>query len=245
MQTAALFDVEGTLIDCVPLQLESWRLTLLELGYSFTHLDLQPFSGMDGMWMLDHLVPQEPREYKDRLLKAQGELYARDFLARAPAFAQVRALFESLKQHDVLIGLATTCNKEELAAYDKALNILELTDAVSCGDMVKHGKPDPTLFQACLERLELTDASLAVAIGDTPYDAKAAKAVGMLSAGVLTGGFSRAALRTAGCDTVYTQVKDVQALWCPEPRSAIHLLVEGTEASADVGMPNPKVAQQA
>jgi len=54
---AALFDVEGTLVDSVALQLESWRLTLHEAGYSFTHLSLQPFSGMDGLWMLDHLLP--------------------------------------------------------------------------------------------------------------------------------------------------------------------------------------------
>ena len=74
---AALFDAEGTLIDCVALQLESWRVTLGEAGYSFTHLDLQPFSGMDGLCMLDHLLPNEPRDCKERLLEVQGESYRR------------------------------------------------------------------------------------------------------------------------------------------------------------------------
>jgi beta-phosphoglucomutase-like phosphatase (HAD superfamily) len=37
---AAFFDVEGTLVDCVALQLESWRVTLQEAGFSFTHLEL-------------------------------------------------------------------------------------------------------------------------------------------------------------------------------------------------------------
>jgi HAD superfamily hydrolase (TIGR01509 family) len=210
---AALFDVEGTLIDCVALQLESWRVTLSEAGYSFTHLDLQQFSGMDGGWMLDNLLPNESRDCKQRMLKAQGESYRRDFLPRAQAFPEVRLLFEALKQRDVLIGIATTCERDQLATYDKRMDILELTDVVACGEMVKHGKPDPSLFQTCLTRLQIADAFLTVAVGDTPYDAKAAGKLGMRSVGVLTGGFSAAALREAGCDDIFGQVSEVAALW--------------------------------
>ena len=131
LPVVSIFDVEGTLVDCVPLQLESWRATLNSAGHSFTHADLQPFSGMDGMWMLDQLLPEEPANTKQRLLKAQGESYRSDFILRAEPFPGVQRLFEELKQHDVLIGIATTCQKDELAAYDKRLGILELTDAVS------------------------------------------------------------------------------------------------------------------
>jgi phosphoglycolate phosphatase-like HAD superfamily hydrolase len=210
---AGIFDVEGTLIDCVPLQLESWRQTLGAAGHSFTYVNLQPFSGMDGQWMLDHLLPEEPPDYKQRLLKAQGESYRRDFLCRAQPFPAVRQLFETLKRDRVLIGIATTCQKDELAAYNERLNILDLTDSVACGEMVKHGKPDPGLFQACLSGLQITDPSRAVAIGDTPYDANAAKKLGMLSAGLITGGFSEQALLAAGCDTVFAQLKDLGDLW--------------------------------
>jgi phosphoglycolate phosphatase-like HAD superfamily hydrolase len=42
----------------------------------------------------------------------------------------------------------------------------------------------------------------AIAIGDTPYDALAAKAAGMRAIGVTTGGFSPADLRKAGCSAV-------------------------------------------
>ena len=213
MPLAGIFDVEGTLIDCVPLQLESWRATLNEAGHSFTYVDLQPFSGMDGQWMLDHLLPEQTPEYKQRLLKAQGESYRRDFLGRAEPLPAVRQLFEALKQNRVLIGIATTCQKDELAAYNERLNILELTDVVACGEMVKHGKPDPGLFLSCLTRLQIPDLSRTVAIGDTPYDANAAKKVGMLSVGVTTGGFSEQALHAAGCDEVIEQVKDLGALW--------------------------------
>jgi HAD superfamily hydrolase (TIGR01509 family) len=210
---AAIFDVEGTLIDCVPGQLESWRITLGSGGYVYTHADLQPFSGMDGQWMLDRLLPAESQERKDKLLQAQNDLYQREFLPLAEPLPSIRQLFEVLKARSVAIGIATTCKEQELAHYDERLRILELTDAVSCGEMVKHGKPDPALFRTCLKSLKIQDAATAVAIGDTPYDARAAKALGMRSAGVLTGGFSHGTLRKAGCDEIFDQARDVGSLW--------------------------------
>jgi phosphoglycolate phosphatase-like HAD superfamily hydrolase len=42
--------------------------------------------------------------------------------------------------------------------------------------------------------------------GDTPYDAKAAQDSGVSALGVLTGGFSLAALKNAGC---YAAIKEV------------------------------------
>jgi phosphoglycolate phosphatase-like HAD superfamily hydrolase len=81
------------------------------------------------------------------------------------------------------------------------MDILGLTDVVACGEMVKHGKPHPSLFQICLTRLQIADASLSVAIGDTPYDAEAAGKLGMRSAGVLTGGFSAKTLQEATATT--------------------------------------------
>jgi len=148
-------------------------------------------------------------------------LYSRDFLPRVQPFPGVRLLFEALKQREVLIGIATTCQKEELATYNTRLDILELTDVVACGETVKHGKPDPALFQACLTRLQIADPTLTIAIGDTPYDARAAKELGMQSAGVLTGGFDQDLLRQAGCDTVFKQVKDVAALWLSAPQPLV------------------------
>jgi HAD superfamily hydrolase (TIGR01509 family) len=209
----SIFDVEGTLMDSVPLQLESWRATLNAGGHTFSWADLQAFSGMDGTWMLDQLLPKESQETKHRLLKAQGDCYRTHFLSRARPFPGVRRLFERLKQRDILIGIATTCQEEELVAYDKQLGVLDITDALACGEMVKHGKPDPSLFRKCLAKLQVADSSCAVSIGDTPYDARAAKQLGMFAAGVITGGFSEQALRESGCDCVFEHVLAVDAIW--------------------------------
>jgi len=210
---AVVFDIEGTLVDCLSLTLESWRQILQEAGYQVSHQDLQPWFGMDGMWMLNRLLPRESSQTKECLVKAQGERYRRQFLQRAQPFAGVRNLFATLKQDRVLIGIATTCQKEELALYDQRLGIRDLTDAMVCGEAARHGKPDPSLFEQCLRGLGIAQASQAIAVGDTPYDAVAAKNLGMVSAGVLTGGFSARALTEAGCDHVLKEVQDLRSIW--------------------------------
>jgi phosphoglycolate phosphatase-like HAD superfamily hydrolase len=48
-----------------------------------------------------------------------------------------------------------------------------------------------------------------MAVGDTPYDALAAKPLGLRVTGVLTGGFSPADLLASGCDLVIDEVKDL------------------------------------
>jgi HAD superfamily hydrolase (TIGR01509 family) len=215
LPTAVIFDVEGTLVDCVTAQLESWRRTLAAAGHAFTHADLQPYSGMDGMWMLTHLLPDLPQADKEKLLHAQGELYGEEFLARVEPFPAVRDLFESLKAQGIRIALGTTCQPDQLAAYDRKLHILQLTDVMACGEMVKHGKPDPELFRICLQRLGLENVNGATVIGDTPYDARAARMLGLRAIGVLTGGFTAPELLTAGCSAVFEQVSQTRTLWQP------------------------------
>jgi len=213
MTAAVIFDVEGTLVDCVPLILESWRRTLLSAGHSFTLKDLQAYSGMDGEWMLERLLPGSGAELRQKLLEEQGKVYRADFIRQAPPCNGVRPLFEELKGRGVAIGIATTCNATDLAIYDERMKVVEIADAVSCGETVKHGKPDPALLAQCLESLKTDGGDAAVAVGDTPFDAMAGKALGMRCVGLLTGGFSAAILTGAGHDYVFDEVRQVSSLW--------------------------------
>jgi phosphoglycolate phosphatase-like HAD superfamily hydrolase len=139
--TTLIFDVEGTLIDCVAQTLESWRQTLSEFGHSFTRDELQPYSGMDGAEMLDCLLPKLPGDKRKQVLKQQGDLFRAEYLHRVQPFPGVHETFEALRKQGTLLAIATTCKRDELAAYDEQMQLLGLTDAVACGDDVKRGKP--------------------------------------------------------------------------------------------------------
>ncbi len=204
-----VFDVEGTLIDCVPQVLESWHVTLADAGHLVLRADLQRYSGMDGSDMLDRLLLHAENSEKNQLLNCQGEVYRRDYLSLARSFAGVLELVRRLKDQHYILGIATTCKEDELRAYDKNMGILGIIDAVACGDDAPRGKPHPDLFYQVLKKLAITEPERVLAIGDTPYDALAAKPLGIKVAGILTGGFSAEHLEAAGCDIVLPGVKDL------------------------------------
>ncbi|WP_246801313.1 HAD hydrolase-like protein [Bradyrhizobium genosp. L] len=69
-------------------------------------------------------------------------------------------------------------------------------------DDVEKSKLAPNVFDVALKRLGI-EASDAVAIGDTPYDAIAAGKAKIATIGVRCGGFTENSLRYPGCFRVY------------------------------------------
>ena len=53
------------------------------------------------------------------------------------------------------------------------------------------------------------EASGAIAVGDTPYDAQAAGKIGLRTIGLLCGGWPEAELRGAGCIAIYRDPADL------------------------------------
>ncbi|HZE53754.1 MAG TPA: HAD family hydrolase [Bradyrhizobium sp.] len=208
MSAAFIFDVEGTLIDCVPQILRCWGETLAAFGVPVSSMDLQRLSGMDGDEMLTMLVPHLDENARKDILKAQGERYRAVYLPRVQAFPGVREAFSEIKSQGARIALATDCQPDELKRYRGLINADDLIDAVACGDEVSKGKPAPEVVEIALQRLGRTPATLATMTGDTPFDAQAARRAGANAWGTLSGGHTSASLIDAGCSVVMSSVSD-------------------------------------
>jgi phosphoglycolate phosphatase-like HAD superfamily hydrolase len=76
---------------------------------------------------------------------------------------------------------------------------------------VQHDKPDSALIEVALLRAGKLAPKDAIMIGDTPYDAIAAKRLGVGTIGMLSGGFSRQELEASGCIAVYRDPADLLA----------------------------------
>ena len=209
MSAAYIFDVEGTLIDCVPDNLKCWSETLAGFGVSMPAADLQRLSGMDGDEMLEILAPSLDEHARKKILTAQGERYRAIYLPRVKAFPGVRTVFTAIKSEGGRIALATDCQSDELKRYRSLIGADDLIDAIACGDEVSRGKPDPALVELALDHLGGTPASFATMIGDTPFDAQAARHAGANAWGTLTGGHARSSLIDAGCSLVVPSVGDL------------------------------------
>jgi phosphoglycolate phosphatase-like HAD superfamily hydrolase len=208
MSASYIFDVEGTLIDCVPDILRCWSETLASFRIAVPSADLQLMSGMDGNEMLALLVPALDAGARKQILTAQGERYRKVYLPRVRAFSGVRALFSAIKARGGHIALATDCKSDELKRYRSLIDVDDLIDAIACGDEVSRGKPDPALVELALDHLGVASAASATMIGDTPFDAQAARCAGATAWGTLSGGHVRSSLIDAGCSVVVNSATD-------------------------------------
>lgn len=198
-----IFDIEGTLIDCVLQSLICWREAFAACGYEFGGDELHRHSGRDPDEMIRLLLPQAAADrLAERLKKTQGRCYRERYLATVKPFAGVKALFTHIKRAGASTGLATTCSKAEMRHYCRVAEISQLVDHAACGEDVAQEKPHPDLIKLVLSRAK-TAASDAVLVGDTPYDAQAGRQASVSVVGLLSGGFTRAALEAAGCAAVH------------------------------------------
>jgi HAD superfamily hydrolase (TIGR01509 family) len=206
-----LFDVEGTLVDSVCLTLSCWQETLREAGFDFPISVLQRHSGQDPDDMLKALLPAPALKLAEQIKKSQGARFRARYLPKVTPFPQVRPLLERIKASGRKVGLATTAAGDELQHYLSLLKISDLLDGMACGQDVKHEKPHPDLIETALERCGSVPPERAVMIGDTPYDAMAARNAGVAAVGVLTGGFSESELKAAGCVEIFADPPDMIA----------------------------------
>jgi phosphoglycolate phosphatase-like HAD superfamily hydrolase len=207
-----IFDIEGTLIDCVPQTLSSLHDTLRRWGLSVPYEMLQLYSGLDGEDTLKIIAPSLTEEERKRLLADDGKHYKKTYLPRIRAFAGVKQLFKTIKAAGGAIALATDCKGPPLKVYRSLLDVDDLIDQIACGEDVTKGKPDPGLVRLAQEKLGLPGGRC-VMIGDKPYDAEAAVAAGLAAIGLLSGGFGREALLDAGAIDVWTQISELKSLF--------------------------------
>jgi phosphoglycolate phosphatase-like HAD superfamily hydrolase len=80
---------------------------------------------------------------------------------------------------------------------------------VTTSEDAESSKPHPDIFEAALAKVAPLGPGDAVVVGDTPYDAEAAREAGIRAVGVLCGGFPEEDLRAAGCVAVYRDPADL------------------------------------
>lgn len=200
---AAIFDVDGTLVDSVDLHAAAWQRALQHFGHDVSFIDARGQIGKGG----DKLIPfflteAEQADHGEAMEEYRGTLFQSEYLHLVRPFTAVPALMQRLKQAGLKIAVASSAKQKELDVYLEVAGITDMIDANTCSDDVGDSKPDPDIFLAALNKLGCR-ADEAVVIGDTPYDAIAATRAGVKAVGVLSGGFREEDLREAGCVAVY------------------------------------------
>ena len=207
---AAIFDIDGTLLDSVDLHAEAWRQVFLWHGHDIPFDKIRAQIGKGG----DQLLPvffsrQEVERFGKEMELERGKLFKKEYLPKVKPFPGVRALFERIKRDGIKLALASSATKAEVKHYAELLEIDDLIQAGTSTDDAEKSKPHPDIFQAAVDKLSGVPAGTCLAVGDTPYDAEAAGKIGIKTVGVLCGGFPEKDLRAAGAVAIFRDPEEL------------------------------------
>lgn len=211
MVEAVIFDVDGTLVDSVDFHAEAWQRTFENFGKTVSFADVRSQIGKGGDQLLPvFLSKQEIEAQGKQLERYRKELFQRDYMGRIEGFPGVRELFLAIRERGKRIALASSAKGDELEAYKKVAGVVGLTEVETSSDDAERSKPHPDIFQAALDKLGVAPKD-AIVIGDTPYDAEAARKAGLPCIGLLCGGFPDKDIRGGGATRIYEDPRDLLA----------------------------------
>ncbi|MEV6807396.1 HAD family hydrolase [Streptomyces sp. NPDC051132] len=216
MERAAVFDVDGTLVDTNHLHVVTWWEAFRQAGHDVPMHAVHRAVGLGSTDLIAHLLGDDRDPDQDDELSAAHKALYGQYFDRLPALPGAGDLLRRLHGDGWTVVLATSASGAELGALRRALDADEaITDTASADD-VQQGKPAPEPVEHALE-LAGVPASRAVFVGDTVWDMRAGSKAGVRCLGVLCGGIPRADLEEAGAETVYADPADLLARLAGSP----------------------------
>ncbi|MEV6550533.1 HAD family hydrolase [Streptomyces sp. NPDC051597] len=210
MTRAAIFDVDGTLVDTNHLHVVCWWEAFRQAGHRVATHAVHRAIGLPSEDLIAHLLGEDRDKDQDsELSAAHTALYATYFERLAP-IAGAADLLRALDGRGWRVVLATSAGGAELGALRKAIDADDVIAGVASADDVDSGKPAPDPVHQALE-LAGADAASSVFIGDTVWDMKAAAKAGVRPVAVLAGGIPRRDLEESGAQAVYDDPADLLA----------------------------------
>jgi HAD superfamily hydrolase (TIGR01549 family) len=207
---ALIFDLDGTLVDSVYAHVLAWQFALDEVGVVVDGHRLHRHVGSSGDLIVRFAQREASRELsaqqRESVHRRHEELFHQFLPCPRPLPGAVEA-FEVLRKSNIPCAIATASYRPLIDASLEAVRVRSETIVVE-GKGGLRGKPEPDLFLASRERLG-TRAEDCIIVGDAIWDHVGARRAGMLSVGVLTGGYGEEELYHAGAFRVFRNVADL------------------------------------
>lgn len=208
---AVLLDVDGTLVDTSYAHTTCWWQALREHGRIVPMHRIHRAIGLGSDRIVGHLLDGDDEAIADEVVASHAALFAA-WHERLVPLPGARDLVRRCHDAGMVVVLSTSAGRTDLDALRGALDADEWVDESTTSSDAERSKPDTDILDVALERIGLA-AGEAVFVGDSVWDAEAARRAGMPCVGVECGGTSAAELREAGCVGTYADPADLLRHW--------------------------------
>lgn len=180
MFSAAIFDMDGLLIDSERAIMNTWIAVAGELGVTVTPADYLPIIGRSAaecFAMLTDIVGGEAifREAQPRVRHRLATFAEREGFALKSG---AQPLLSALTQAGIPCAVASSSSRAEIEFRLGRAGVLRFFDAIAGGDEVPRGKPDPAVYLLAADRLGARTAEC-LAFEDSDNGARAATRAGI------------------------------------------------------------------
>src|SRR6202044_4241749 len=186
---ALLFDLDGTLIDSVYQHVLAWHEALEELGLSLAVWRIHRRIGMSGGLLVQALGREIGQrltsEHAQKLQERHAAAYER-YKGEIQPLPGARELLQQLSRTGVPYAIATSGRPEGARPALERLGIGPEVPVITRQE-VQRAKPDPDLFLAAAERLNVPIGK-AMVVGDSVWDLLGGRRAGWFGVGPLLGG---------------------------------------------------------
>ena len=213
---AVIFDLDGTLIDSVPIYYELIDVIFKRLGIPPVDRRGLLEAMQDGEFEWEIVLPESMKPCKAQVVKnAQkliGDIAPSMFRRQVKMIpGAVRAL-KDIAAEGLRLALATSTLRDHMAvklAPLKKAGVDNLFEAIITADDVRNKKPHAEPLLKCSSMLGLAPGQCAY-VGDTRVDIRAGRAAGMQAVGVLTGFDDYEALKNERPNIIINSIADLK-----------------------------------
>ncbi len=180
---AAVYDLDGVIVNTVPLHFKAWEKLFKEYGKDFTFEDYK--EKVDGILRIDGVRAILTEASEDELKKAaeRKQGYFLEYLEseKIPVYNATVDLIKNFKEKGLKI--AAISSSRNCLPILKKLALVDLFDVIISGGDVTKGKPDPQIFLMAAEKLSIKPGECVV-FEDAVLGVEAAKRAGMKCVGI-------------------------------------------------------------
>ncbi|RKP43873.1 HAD family hydrolase [Trinickia fusca] len=182
MQTfsAAIFDMDGLLIDSERTIMNAWLTVGRDLGVDILpaeYLRIVGKAAQECHAILTDLLGGEAI-FREALTRVRQDLAAPSERPLFPLKSGVRSLLSMLTRAGIPCAVASSSAKHEIQSRLAQVGVLHFFNAIAGGDEVPRGKPDPAVYDLAAKRLNKSPAEC-LAFEDSENGVRAANAAGI------------------------------------------------------------------
>lgn len=184
---AALFDLDGVIVDTAKYHFLAWKSLADDLGLPFDETVNERLKGVSRMASLDVILEKSPKSYsleeKTAMADKKNAIYVEMIKKLKPEeiLEGIPALLADLRAAGIKTAI---CSASKNA--DMILTLLGLKpsfDTIVGGNDTSRSKPDPEVFEVAARRLNIPHSECLV-FEDALAGVQAAKAAGMKAVGI-------------------------------------------------------------